>query len=434
MELESAAFRAAQHNNGDQPPRIVITGLGSVTPVGLNVAETWDALLAGKVGINRITKFDPSELRVQIAGEVRGFEPTDFMDRKEARRMDRYVQFAVAATQEAVADAQLDLGAEDLNRVGAIVGTGIGGVTTVLENSDLAAEKGLRWTSPFMITNMLPDSASGRIAIELGIHGPNHAVVSACATGTAAIGEAFEVLRRGHADVMVAGGAEAAILPLIVAGFDNMGALSRHNEDPARACRPFDLHRDGFVMSEGGAICVLETEQHAKARGARIYAQVVGYGSSADAYNMAAPHEEAVGSINAMRMALRTASDYGVQPEDVDYINAHGTGTRLNDATETLAIKRVFGEHAYGVRISSIKGMTGHLLGAAGALEAVVCAKVIEDGNIPATINLRDPDPECDLDFTPAGATDVDVQVAFSNSFGFGGHNACIVMRRYWQQ
>lgn len=427
----STDIGAGYARNADGPTRIVITGLGALTPIGLNVGDTWDALVVGKVGTDRISAFDPSELRSQIAGEVRGFEPTDYMDRKEARKLDRYIQFAVAAAKQAVEDAQLHTHEAEAGRVGVIFGTGIGGIGSILDNAALAAEKGVRRTSPFLIPNMLPDSASGKISIELGLRGLNHAVVSACATGTAAVGEAFEVLRRGDADAMVAGGAEAAILPLIVAGFDNMGALSRHNEDPSTACRPFDLNRDGFVISEGAAVCLLETEEHALARGAKIYAEVVGYGSSADAYNMAAPHEEALGAVSAMRAALRTASEYGVQQSDVDYINAHGTGTKLNDAIETLAIKKVFGEHAYQMHVSSIKGMTGHLLGAAGALEAVACAKTIESRTIPATVNLFDADPECDLNYTPETVVDADVDVVFSNSFGFGGHNACIVLRRY---
>jgi 3-oxoacyl-[acyl-carrier-protein] synthase II len=417
--------------NGDSPIRVVITGLGAVTPVGLTTEETWDALLAGKSGVTRISAFDPSELRAQIAGQVHDFEPTDYMDRKEARKLDRYIQFSVAAARQAASDADLHVDGSEQDRMGVIIGTGIGGISAILENVVIGEEKGLRRVSPFLIPNMLPDSASGKVAIELGLRGVNHAVISACATGTAAVGEAFEVIRRGQADAMFAGGAEAAILPLIVAGFDNMGALSRNNDDPARACRPFDLNRDGFVISEGGTVLVLESEHHALARGARIYAEVIGYGNSADAFNMVAPHEDAVAAVNAVRAALVTAAEYGVQPEDVDYINAHGTGTKLNDATETLAIKKALGERAYQVRVSGIKGMTGHLLGAAGALEALVCAKVIETGAIPATVNLTDPDPECDLDYTPRKVVDANVHVALSNSFGFGGHNACIAFRRY---
>ena len=417
--------------NGSQPPRVVITGLGAVTPLGLNVASTWNALLAGHSGIDFITRFDTSELRTKIAGEVRGFDPADYMDRKEARRTDPYIQYGLAAAKEALADSDLDLSAEDPAGIGVVVSSGIGGITSILDNHTAMIERGVRRISPFMITNTLVDSAAGKIAIELNLQGPNHAVVSACASGTSAVGEAFELLRRGDAETVLAGGTESTLIPLVVAGFDVMGALSQHNDDPVGACRPFDNARDGFVMSEGAAILVLETEEHALARGARIYGEVIGYGSSADAWNMAAPHEQARGAINAMRMALRKAAAYGVRPEDIDYINAHGTGTRLNDATETLAIKQMLQGHAYQVHISSTKSMTGHLLGAAGALEALVCLKVMEQSVIPPTINLTDPDPECDLDYTPLVARKAGVRVALSNSFGFGGHNSCMMLRQY---
>ena len=411
--------------------RVVITGIGAITPLGLSVDETWQGLLAGRSGIDHISRFDTSELRTTFAGEVRNFDPQNYMDRKEARRMDPYIQYALAATKEAIADSKLDLTVEEPNRIGVIVGSGVGGLQTTLENQALINEKGLRKISPFMVPNMLVDSASGRIAIEYNLHGLNHAVVSACASGTSACGEAFEALRRGDADAMVAGGAEAAITPLIMAGFDIMGALSQHNENPAAACRPFDNSRDGFVVSEGSAIVIMETEEHAKARGAHIYAEVIGYGSSNDAYHMAAPHQRGRGAVDAMRMALRKAAGYGVGPEAVDYINAHGTATRLNDVGETIAIKEVFGEHAYNVHISSTKSMIGHLLSGAGAIETIVCAKAIQDSKIPPTINLNTPDPECDLNYTPLHAQPVDVRVTLSNSFGFGGHNACIMLRKY---
>lgn len=411
--------------------RVVITGIGAITPLGLSVDETWQGLLAGRSGIDHISRFDTSELRTTFAGEVRNFDPQNYMDRKEARRMDPYIQYALAATKEAIADAKLDLTVEEPNRIGVIVGSGVGGLQTTLENQALINEKGLRKISPFMVPNMLVDSASGRIAIEYNLHGLNHAVVSACASGTSACGEAFEALRRGDADAMVAGGAEAAITPLIMAGFDIMGALSQYNENPAAACRPFDNSRDGFVVSEGSAIVIMETEEHAKARGAHIYAEVIGYGSSNDAYHMAAPHQRGRGAVDAMRMALRKAAGYGVAPEAVDYINAHGTATRLNDVGETIAIKEVFGEHAYNVHISSTKSMIGHLLSGAGAIETIVCAKAIQDSKIPPTINLNTPDPECDLNYTPLHAQPVDVRVTLSNSFGFGGHNACIMLRKY---
>lgn len=417
--------------NGHSPRRVVITGVGTVSPLGLSVDETWGKLLAGKSGIETITEFDTSELRTQFAGQVKGFDARDYMDRKEARRLDPCIQYALAATKEAMADSGIDLSQEEANRIGVIIGTGIGGFTTTWANVGIANEKGLRRVSPFMVPNMLVDSPAGKVAIEFDLHGPNHAVISACASGTSACGEAFEVIRRNDADVMVAGGTEAAILPIVIAGFDVMGALSQHNEDPAGACRPFSADRDGFVISEGSAIVIMESEEHALARGARIYAEVIGYGSSADAYHMAAPHENGRGAVDAMTMALRKAGEYGVAPEDIDYINAHGTATRLNDISETTAIKQVLGNHAYNLKISSTKSMTGHLLGGAGALETIICAKTIDEGKIAPTINLHNPDPECDLYYTPFKAEDADVRVTLSNSFGFGGHNACIMLRRH---
>jgi 3-oxoacyl-[acyl-carrier-protein] synthase II len=429
--MSSNDSHSNRSTNGQGPQRVVITGVGAVTPLGLSVEETWANLLVGRSGIGLIDRFDTSQLRTKFAGQVKAFDPQNYMDRKEARRLDLYIQYALAATKEAVGDAALDLTQETPNRVGCIIGSGIGGIQSTLENQATANEKGLMRISPFMVPNLLVDSAAGKVAIEYNIHGVNHAVVSACASGTAATGEAFEVLRRGDADVMIAGGAEAAITPLMMAGFDVMGALSQHNENPAGACRPFDRNRDGFVVSEGSAILVLETEEHARARGAQIYAEVIGYGSSADAYHMAAPHQQGRGAIDAMRMAVRKAADYGVQPGQISYINAHGTATRLNDVGETLAIKTVLGEHAYNVRISSTKSMLGHLLGGAGAIEAIVCAKTIREGVIPPTINLHDQDPECDLHYTPLVAQPADVRVTLSNSFGFGGHNACIMLRRY---
>jgi 3-oxoacyl-[acyl-carrier-protein] synthase II len=410
---------------------VVITGLGALTPLGHTVAETWQSLLAGRSGIDYISKFDTSDLRVNFAGEVRGFDPGAYMDRKEARRLDPCIQYALAAAQQAVADAALDLEAEDPVRIGVVVGSGIGGIGSFRENIDVVQVKGLRKVSPFMIPNMLVDSPGGKIAIEHNLQGPNHAVVSACASGTTASGEAFEILRRGDADVMLAGGTEAALLPINISAFDVMGALSQRVDDPAGACRPFDRDRDGFVMSEGAAILVMETLEHALARGARILAEVIGYGNTNDAYHMAAPHATGRGAADAMRIALRKAAAYGESLTDIDYINAHGTATRLNDLGETLAIKQVFGEAAYNVRISSTKSMTGHLLGAAGALEAIICTQVINHGMVPPTINLHNPDPECDLNYTPNQAVASDVRVTLSNSFGFGGHNACIVLRRY---
>jgi 3-oxoacyl-[acyl-carrier-protein] synthase II len=408
--------------------------MGVISPLGLDLPTTWQGLIEGRSGIDHVSRFDTSELRTTFAGEVRGFEASNYMDRKEARRLDPFIQYALAATREALADAALDPATVESAEFGAIVGSGIGGVQATIEGAETVRAKGLAKVSPFMIPNMLVDSAAGRIAIEYNLHGPNHAVVSACASGTSACGEAAELIRRGDAHVMVAGGAEAALTPLIMAGFDIMGALSRHNDDPASSCRPFDETRDGFVMSEGAAIVILESEEHALARGARIYAEVIGYGSSNDAYHMAAPHQTGRGAADAMRMALRKAERAGSPLTAIDYINAHGTATRYNDIGETLAIKAVLGEHAYNVAISSTKSMTGHLLGGAGALETIVCAKVITEGIIPPTINLHAQDPECDLNYTPLTARRADVKVTLSNSFGFGGHNACIMLRRYQRQ
>lgn len=413
------------------PQRVVITGMGAITPLGHNIPDTWAALLAGQSGIAPLTRFDTSDLRTRFGGEVKDFAPEKYMERKEARRLDPFIQFALVAAAEALRDAGLVVADEDPMRVGVVIGSGIGGIQSTEENIRTAKEKGLLRVSPFFIPNILVDSAAGRVAIEYNLHGPNFAVVNACASGTAACGQAFELLRRGDADVVLTGGSDAAITPVTMAGFDVMGAFSQRNDDPAGSCRPFAMDRDGFVMSEGSALLVMETLEHAQARGARIYAEVIGSGESADAYHMATPHLAGRGAIDAMRMALRKAQAYGVCPTDIDYINAHGTATQLNDVGETAAIKQVLGEHAYGVRISSTKSMLGHLLGAAGAIEAIVCAKVISEGIIPPTINLHNPDPACDLDYTPLAARKADIRVTLSNSFGFGGHNACLILRRY---
>lgn len=410
--------------------RVVITGMGAVTPLGLSVAETWDALLAGRSGIAPITKFDTSELRTRFAGELKGFDPKNYMERKEARRLDPYIQYALAATGQAVTDSGLDFSKEIPTDTGVLLATCIGGITTLVENVLLAQKRGLRKVNPFLIPNSLVDSAAGQIAILYNLRGPNFSVVNACASGTAVTGEAYELIRRGDAHVMIAGGAEAGLLPIMMAGFDVISAMSTRNDDPAAACRPFDTHRDGFVMSEGCAILILESLEHAQARNARIYAEIIGYGNSADAYHMAIPHLNGQGAEDAMNMALRKALAYGVQPTDVDYLNAHGTGTELNDSGETKVIKRVFGEHAYNLKISSTKSMLGHLMGAAGAIEAIVCAKTIEQGVIPPTINLETPDPACDLNYTPHKPVQADVAVAMSNGFGLGGHNACLILRR----
>ena len=411
--------------------RVVVTGLGAITPIGLNTNDVWDSIINGRSGIGKITRFDASSMRTQIAAEVHDFDPRKYMDRKEARRTDPFIQYAIAASQEAISDSGINLESIEPVRAGVLIASGLGGVHTTIENDEVIAKKGLTRVSPFMIPNMLVDSAAGKVAIEHDLRGPNFSVVSACASGSAGVGEAFEVIRRDDADIMLVGGADSIFTPTIFAGFDNVNALSRNNDSPQIACRPFDANRDGFVMGEGCAMLVLESEAHALARGARIYAEVIGYGSSADAFHMVAPHEEGRGAVEAMQMALRKAATYGVAAADVDYINAHGTSTKLNDRGETHAIKQVFGEQAYSLPISSTKSMTGHLLGAAGALEALISTKVLQEGIIPPTINYETPDPECDLDYTPNEAKKADVNVILSNSFGFGGHNACVLLRKY---
>ncbi|MFZ8843852.1 beta-ketoacyl-ACP synthase II [Thermoflexus sp.] len=408
--------------------RVVITGMGAITPLGNDVETFWRNVVAGRSGVGPITLFDASAMKTRIAAEVKGFDPEAWFGRKEARRMDRYVQFALAAAQQALQDARLDPAHVDRERVGVILGTGIGGIGALVQGVETLMTRGPDRISPFMVPMMLADTAPGLIAIAYGFRGPNMAVVTACASGTNAIGEAMHLIRRGDADVVIAGGAEAAILPVAVAAFNVMGAISTRNEEPERASRPFDRTRDGFVMGEGAGILILERLEHARARGARIYAEVVGYGTSADAYHITAPLENGEGAALAMRRAL---ADAGLSPRDIDYINAHGTSTPLNDKSETQAIKAVFGEAAYDVPISSTKSMIGHLLGAAGAVEAIVCLRAITDGVIPPTINYEHPDPECDLDYVPNVARRRPVRTAMSNSFGFGGHNACVIFRRY---
>ena len=408
--------------------RVVITGMGAITPVGNDVPSTWESLKAGRSGIARITRFDPSDLVTQFAGEVKGFDPVERFGRKEARRMDRTTHFAMEACHQAIADSRLLENGLDRERVGVVIGSGIGGVGTLLEQYEVLKASGPHRVSPFLIPMMLPDTPAAQVAIEYGLRGPNLAVISACATGTNVVGEAFEMVARGAADAIVAGGTEAGILPIAIAGFNVMGALSTRNDEPARACRPFDADRDGFVISEGAAVLVLESLEHALARGATIHAEIVGYGTSVDANHIAAPLETGDGARQAMQCALNRAS---LAPQAVDYLNAHGTSTRLNDVAETRAIKTVLGEHAYDVAVSSTKSMTGHLLGGAGALEALVCVKVLEDDIIPPTINYETPDPDCDLDYVPNEARRAKINVAMSNSFGFGGHNACVVLRRY---
>ena len=407
--------------------RAVITGLGLVTPLGNDVPTTWDGLVAGRSGVGPITHFDASDYSARIAAEVKGFDPAALFGHRDARRMDRFTQFAVAAAGQALDDSGLSLTASNAHRVGAIIGSGIGGIISVLEQAEVLRTRGPRRVSPFLIPMMLPDTAPGQVAITYGLKGPNFAVISACATGANAIGEAAEVIRRGAADAMLAGGAEGAIVPLAFAGFTVMQAVSTRNDEPERASRPFDATRDGFVMGEGGGVVVLESETHARARGARIYAEIVGYGATADAYHITAPEETGEGAARAMQVALDQA---GLAPEQIDYLNAHGTSTVLNDKGETAAIKAVFGDCAYQLPVSSTKSMTGHLLGGAGAVEAVFCALALNEGVLPPTINYEHPDPECDLDYVPNEARRVTVDVAMSNSFGFGGHNACLILKR----
>jgi 3-oxoacyl-[acyl-carrier-protein] synthase II len=408
--------------------RVVITGLGVVSPVGSTVEKFWDGITKGKSGIGRITKFDTEGFPVQIAGEVKDFDPSLYFDRKEIRRTDPFIQFAVGASVQAVESSGLDKADVDKTRVGVLIGSGIGGLTTIEQQLKILMEKGPRRVSPYCVPMEIINMASGIVSIRFGFKGPNISVVTACATGTHAIGEAYRTIQYGDADVMVAGGTESCITPLAVAGFAAAKALSTRNDEPERASRPFEKNRDGFVMGEGAGIVVLEELEHAKRRGAKILAEVVGYGTSGDAYHMTAPAPEGEGAARAIENAIK---DAGISPEDIDYVNAHGTSTKFNDLFETMAIKKALGEHAYKVKISSIKSMIGHLLGAAGGVEVVSCVKTIETGIIPPTINYEEPDPECDLDYTPNRAVRANVRYVLKNSFGFGGTNACLILKRY---
>lgn len=407
--------------------RVVVTGLGAVSPVGNDAPTTWAALVAGKSGVGRITAFDPSPFEINVAAEVKDFHPEEVIPPKELRRMDRNAQLGVAAALEAVRDACLSIDEGNAAQVGVIFGSAGGGYGMLLEQERALVERGARRVSPFLISHMLPDAASGHIAILTGAMGPNMAPASACSTGTTAIGEAAETIRRGDAEVVISGGTDEPLLPVLYAGFMALRAVA-DDPDPAKACKPFDARRNGFVVGEGAAALVLETLEHARARGARIYAEVLGYGSSSDAFDMEASHESGRGPILAMQMALRKS---GVAPEEVDYINAHGTATILNDRVETAAIKAVFGEHAYRLAVSSSKSMVGHLMGGAGALEGLATVKALHEQVLPPTINYEVPDPECDLDYVPNVARRAEVRVAISNSVGLGGHNATIAFRRY---
>jgi 3-oxoacyl-[acyl-carrier-protein] synthase II len=390
----------------------------------LTVDESWDGILNGKSGVGPISLFDASEFKTTFAAEVKGFDPDEVLTKRLSRRTDRFTQFSLEATRQALADAKLKVDDHNRDRVGVIIGTGIGGMNTLTAEQDNFTERGARWVSPHMVPMMLPDTAPGYTAIEYGMRGPNMAIVTACASSANAIGEATEMIRRGAADVIVAGGAEAAIIPVALAGFNNMGALSTRNDDPRSASRPFDIDRDGFVMGEGAASLILESFEHAVERGAEILAEVIGYSATNDAYHISAPAEGGAGAALCMQNAL---DDAGLEAEEINYINAHGTSTPLNDASETEAVKTIFGEHAYNTPVSSTKSMTGHLLGAAGALESLFCVKAIQDKVLPPTINYTNPDPECDLDYVPNEKRPAEIRYAMTNSFGFGGHNACLI-------
>lgn len=408
--------------------RVVVTGMGCVSPVGNNIKETWDALLAGKSGAAPITAFDASAHKTKFAAEVKGFEPVALFGSREARKMDRFTQFATAATLEALESANFKIDESNRDRVGILIGTGIGGIITLLEQYDVLRERGPERVSPFLIPMMIADGAAGNIAIRVGARGPNMSLATACASGTNSLGEAAEMIRRGSADAMIAGASEAAITAVSMAGMNVMTALSTRNNDPQRASRPFDKDRDGFLMGEGSAVLILESQEHAEARGAKILCEFAGYGTSDDAHHISAPAENGAGAAISMRLALENAA---LKPEDISYINAHGTSTYLNDKSETAAIKTVFGEQAYNTPISSTKSMTGHLLGASGALEGVVSALAIMNSILPPTINYETPDPVCDLDYVPNHPRKTVVNHVMSNSFGFGGHNATLIMSRY---
>ncbi|MBI2874165.1 MAG: beta-ketoacyl-ACP synthase II [Firmicutes bacterium] len=408
--------------------RVVVTGMGILTPVGIGRESFWRSVCEGRSGIAPITRFDCSAYPTRIAGEVQGFEPLDYMDRKEARRLDRFTQFAIAATRMAIRDAALNLDAEDKDRVGVLIGSGIGGMETFETQYRLLVERGPERVSPFFVPMMIANMAAGHVAIDLGVSGPNTCVVTACASASHALGDAYKLIQRGAAEVMLAGGTEASITPLSLAGFCAARALSTRNDDPQAASRPFDQDRDGFVMGEGAGVLVLEDLEHARARNADILAEITGYGMNADAYHITQPAPDGKGSARCMQLALE---DAGLKPEEIDYINAHGTSTDLNDRIETKAIKDIFRDHAHKVPISSTKSMTGHLLGAGGAVELAVCILAMNHQLIPPTINYEHPDPECDLDYVPNTARPAKVQTCLSNSFGFGGHNACLVVRSF---
>ena len=408
--------------------RVVVTGIGLVTPVGEDKKTTWDSLLKGKSGIDYISLFDAEGFESRIAAEVDGFDGAALLGRKEARRLDRFSQFACVAALEALEDAGIDMANEDADKVGVLIGSGVGGIMTITDQHKVLLNRGPKRVSPFLVPMMLGDLASGQVSMLIGAKGPNFSTVSACATGTDSIGEALEMIRRGRADVVIAGGTEAAVCEIGVAGFNACMALSTRNDAPQAASRPFDSGRDGFVLGEGCGVVVLESVTHAEARGAEVLAELAGYGASSDAHHVTQPHPEGEGAARAMKWAI---DDAGLEPEDVDYVNAHGTSTPLNDKFETIALKRTYGDHAYNLKISSTKSMTGHLLGAAGGIEAAFSVLTVNEGVIPPTINIDDPDPECDLDYVPNKAEKQEVNVAMSNSLGFGGHNSSIIFKSF---
>jgi 3-oxoacyl-[acyl-carrier-protein] synthase II len=408
--------------------RVVVTGIGLVSSVGIGTGANWDALLAGRSGIGRISRFDPSQFAAQIAGEVKDFDPQQFVEKKDVKKMDIFIQYAIAASQFAMDDSGLVVTPANADRIGVFIASGIGGFSTIEREHRALLEGGPRKISPFFIPSAIINLASGQVSIRFGAKGPNSATCTACSASAHAIGDAFEIIKRGDADAMIAGGSEAAITPMGVGGFGAMRALSTRNDDPERASRPFDRDRDGFIIGEGSGVVIIEELEMARARGARIYAELVGYGMSADAFHITAPSEDGEGAVRVMRQCLKSA---GVGPEAVNYINAHGTSTPYNDKLETLAIKRCFGAHATSLAISSTKSMTGHLLGAAGGLEAGITALAVHTQRVPPTINLDNPDPECDLDYVPHTARKLPIEYALSNSFGFGGTNAALLLKRY---
>ncbi len=411
--------------------RVVVTGIGIVSPLGLDVPSTWQGLVSGKSGVDYITQFDPALLETKIAAEVKDFDPAQYVDRKEARRMDRFVHFAIAASLQALEQAHLTIDADNAEGIGVVIGVGFGGLRALLEQYEVLNQRGPDRISPFLVTMMIADMAPGQVSILLGAKGPNFCTTSACSSGSDAIGESFEIIRRGDAQAMIAGGTEAQIIPLTVAAFNAARAISTRNHEPQKASRPFDAERDGFIIAEGAAVLIMESLPFAMKRGAPILAEVLGYGATADAYHITQPLEGGEGGVRAMRIALKKA---GLEPGEIDYINAHGTSTPLNDRHETMALKTVFGEAAYKIPVSSTKAMRGHLLGAAGAIEAAICVLTIEHGVIPPTINLTSPDPDCDLDYVPNVARQAKVDTALSNAFGFGGHNSTLIFRRYREE